>query len=63
MKVIMHFDETRLIKFNALAKEIPEYNPFFLSNFSRRLREKSARKSAGKLEFRPEKPENIQYIQ
>ena len=53
MKVIMYFDETELIKCNALTKISFNIIRGFLCIFSKRVREKSARKP----EFPAEKPE------
>lgn len=66
MTVIMHFDETELIKCNALTKISFNIIRGFLCVFSKRVCEKSARKkcrkkvpekSARKPEFPAEKPE------
>lgn len=68
MTVIMHFDETELIKCNALTKISFNIIRGFLCVFSKRVCEKSARKKCRKKvpenrNFQRKNRKNIQYIQ
>ena len=64
MKVIMHFDETELIKCKALTKISFNIIRGFLCIFSKRMREKEcAKKVPENRNFRRKNRKNIQYIQ
>ena len=57
MTIIMHFDETELIKCNALTKISFNIIRGFLCVFSKRVQKKVPEKSARKPEFPADKPE------